>query len=219
MTAIREGLPPLPERMQGLPLDERGYPIPWFVATMEDGKRDFRVADGRKLQLSLFDRRCWVCGEKMGQFVTFVIGPMCAVNRTTAEPGCHRECAIFSAIACPFLTLPKAKRNTSGIPDDLPCSPGPPEHAIQRNPGVTCLWTCRDWVYRNYGTGSLYHLGAPTDVDWYTQKRAATRAEILASIDSGMPILAKCAEEEGPDALAALALAYDRMLRHLPEAA
>src|ERR1043165_6865260 len=139
---LREGLPPLPARMKKLPIDHRGYVVPWFVARPPAGELfDFRLADPDRAAQAMRFGNCWVCGEVVGRHKTFVIGPMCAVNRTTSEPPCHIECARFSAIACPFLTLPKAKRNDKGLPEGVRASLGPPEAAIPRNPGVSCLWT------------------------------------------------------------------------------
>jgi hypothetical protein len=42
---LRPELTELPLRMRGLPLDERGYPVPWFVAWI-DGKPEFRCRYG-----------------------------------------------------------------------------------------------------------------------------------------------------------------------------
>src|SRR5262245_2742625 len=103
-TILRPELPPVPERMRKLPL-HRGYPVPWFVEWIE-GVPDFRIMDGRKLVRAVKEKRCWVCGELMGSYLAFTIGPMCAVNRISAEPPSHRECASFSARGCPFLTRP-----------------------------------------------------------------------------------------------------------------
>jgi hypothetical protein len=41
-------LPPPPSRMKVLKLDERGFPVPWFVH-WEDGKPDFRIISPGKL--------------------------------------------------------------------------------------------------------------------------------------------------------------------------
>jgi hypothetical protein len=51
---------------------------------------------------------------------------------------------------------------------------------------------------------------------WYASGRTATREEVLASIDSGLPSLLELAEAEGPDAVAALDKAHKAALRHLP---
>lgn len=209
---IRPDLPPLPERMRHLKIDERGYPVPYFVATV-NGKPDFRVSDAERWQKCARFGHCWVCGEIVGQFKTFVIGPMCAVNRVTSEPSCHLDCAVFSATACPFLTLPKAKRRDANMPSEAREAPG---IVISRNPGVTCLWTTRSYKYLDAGNGYLFKLDDPTDIQWFAEKKAATREQCLSAIDSGMPQLRELAEMEGSAALEALDQAYARMLQLLP---
>jgi hypothetical protein len=159
--------------MKKLPIDARGYPVPWFVCWI-DGKPDFRVADSSKMVKARQLGCCWVCGEKLGKWKTFVIGPMCAVNRTTSEPPCHDECAVFSATACPFLTLPRAQRRDANLPHDIK---GPAGMMIERNPGVTCLWTTDRYQLFNAGNGLLYRLANPVRIEFYTERRHATRAE------------------------------------------
>src|SRR6267154_1896953 len=98
-----------PKRSAELPRDERGYPVPWFVEWI-DGKPDFRVMDSDKLVEAIKYKRCWVCGGPLGHYKVFTIGPMCMVNRTSAEPPSHRDCAEFSVRNCPFLTTPDMHR-------------------------------------------------------------------------------------------------------------
>jgi hypothetical protein len=82
MTAIRSSLPPMPLRMTALPIDERGYPVPYFVAWV-DGKPDHRIADASKMPGAINSGLCWLCGQKLGAFKYFVIGPMCSITRTS----------------------------------------------------------------------------------------------------------------------------------------
>jgi hypothetical protein len=196
----------LPKRIAALPVDpERGYPIPFFVASI-DGKPDFRIADAAKVKLCREDKLCWICGQKLGRFMTFVIGPMCAVNLISAEPPMHRECAEFSLRVCPFLLNPNQKRNPKKIEgqalDELPPMPG---IAIMRNPGVMLEWITTSYrlVLDHHGQ-LLFSLGEPTWAYWWTQGRTATRAEVLESIESGLPILRELAAEDGPKAERAL---------------
>src|ERR1041385_2432550 len=97
----RTDLPELPARLRKLPV-ERGYPVPWFVAFV-DGHYDFRVIGPGKIARAVQENRCWICGDTLGSYLCFPIGPMCAINRVTSEPPSHRECAEWSARACPFL--------------------------------------------------------------------------------------------------------------------
>src|SRR4051794_7295681 len=98
--------------------------------------------DAEKLALAHNQKRCWVCGEPLGAFKTFVIGPMCAINRTSAEPPSHRECAEFSARTCPFLTKPRMRRNEKALPEERTCL----GFMIERNPGVTLLWITKKYT-------------------------------------------------------------------------
>jgi hypothetical protein len=210
----RPSLPPLPLNIQRLPVDGRGYPVPWFVQWI-DGKPDFRIMDGQKLVRAVKESRCWICGEPLlGRYRTFVIGPMCAVNRISGEPPSHRACAQFSAQACPFLTLPKAVRREAGLPEERSVA----GVMIPRNPGVALLWITKRFQPIKAPGGILFDIGKPEIVEWWTEGRTATRAEVLASIESGLPILEQAAQEEGPEAVAEIARRYQDALTLLPKA-
>lgn len=83
------------------------------------------------------------------------------VNLNTAEPPCHYECAVYSARACPFLTIPRMRRNEKSMPEGHRVA----GIAIKRNPGVVVLWTARGYRREKVpdGMGLLFKLnGAPT---------------------------------------------------------
>jgi hypothetical protein len=193
MTALNAAmtrLQPLPPRIARLPVDERGYPIPFFA--QREPTVDFRIVRPAALSACLKERRCWVCGEPRGRNYAFVLGPMCAVTRTNSEPPCHRDCAVWSAVACPFLTRPNMRRNER----DMPEGAWTPGIAIRRNPGVVAVWVTRSFQpFRARGDvpgatpGLLFEVGDPTDILWFAEGRAATRAEVLASLQSGLPAL------------------------------
>ena len=214
MTAFRKGLPPIPRRMQGLPADDRGYPVPFFVAWI-DGKPDFRVVGQGRISECHNKKKCWLCGEPMGRFKAFVIGPMCAVNRVSSEPPSHLECAIFAAQACPFLTLPKAQRREATLPDG---AVPPAGIGIKRNPGVALIWVTE--TYKPFvpmqGGGVLFQIGEATTALWFAEGRPATRAEVLESINTGLPILEKMATDQSPAAVAALNLMTARAMKMVP---
>lgn len=189
--ALRPGLPPLPPRMAGLPIDHRGFPVPWFVAWV-DGEPDHRVVDPKKLQAAVGLGRCWICGGPLGSFKTFTLGPMCCVTRANSEPPSHIECARYAAQACPFLTRPHAKRREAGLPDDLRPAAGLP---LDRNPGVVGLWTTKRYTTsRVHGVGAnpgvLFRLGDPESLEFWAEGRSAKREEVIASVVSGLPTLA-----------------------------
>lgn len=206
----RPELPPVPHRMRSLPI-RRGYPVPFFVAKIEN-EYSFPTADSRKMLLALQRRLCWVCGQPLGAYLAFTIGPMCAVNRISSEPPSHLECAQFSAMACPFLVRPKMKR----AKDHPPGSEPPPGIYLDRNPGVTLVYVTKEFWVSLTDTGPLFRIGKPAKVYWYAEGRAATRDEVMASIESGLPVLKKVAEQQGVEAVKELGLAYQIAMKLVP---
>jgi hypothetical protein len=187
----------MPTRFLRLPISENGFPVPKFVA-WPDGKPDFRAVDAHWLARAMKEKLCWLCGEKLGQHMAFVIGPMCAINRINSEPPSHLECARFAVKACPFLTQPKRGRNRYDLPEDHVQAAGIP---LDRNPGVTLIWVTKSYRPFRAPSGVLFSLGDPTKLEWYCRGQTATRDEILQSINSGLPLLRKLAEQDGPDAI------------------
>lgn len=222
MNALRPDLPPLPERMQRLPVDRRGYPVPWFVAWLDEaghavprgkGTPDFRVITPGGIAQAVLQGLCWICGERMGTYLSFLIGPMCAVNRTNSEPPSHLECADFGARACPFLANPSHPRREKNMPPGWIPAAGMP---IERNPGVAVVWTTKSYRLLRAGNGVLFELGEPVHTRWYCESRPATRAEVLHSIDTGLPILEAAAREDGLAGLSHLRYMTANALRLLP---
>ncbi len=155
----------LPARMRDLPVDpERQLVVPWFVAWL-DGKPEFRAMDGVKWIRAIREHLCWVCGERLGVWQIFVMGPMCGITRTTPEPPCHQECARWSA-----RHLPEAM-------------------------GVTLLWTTRRFEILEDGAGKpLIHIGDAESVEWWAEGRQSTREEVDHAVDTGMPFVAEMAK-------------------------
>jgi len=221
MSALHASLTgiPMPDRIKRLPRDHRGFPVPWFVAWI-DGQADHRVIGPNRMKPAIERRLCWVCGDPLGRYFTSLIGCMCAVNRVISEPPSHRDCAEFSVRACPFLSRPQAHRREIGLPDER-TEPG--GFGLKRNPGVTCLWISREYPkpFRAYAgaPGVLFQLGDPVETVWYREGRLATRDEVLAAIEDGLPNLMGPAQEEGPRAVEALLEMKTAALQHLPIAA
>lgn len=204
---------PMPDRIKRLPISRNGFPVPWFVAWI-DAAPDFRVANQEKLVMAVKRNLCWICGQSLGVHKVFPIGPMCAINRTIAEPPSHFECADYSARACPFLTQPRMRRNEKDMPDN---KIDPAGIAIMRNPGAICLWVTKSYKPFRVGNGVLFELGEPERVVWYCEGRTATRAEVQHSIDTGLPTLMAKAEQEGQDAVDELNKCIARAQLLLPE--
>lgn len=196
--ALRAELPqPLPPRIARLPVDERGYPVPFFVQWL-DGKPDFRIIDSRRMKACKVGGLCWVCGQGLDDTFAFTIGPMCAINRTTQEPPSHLECAEYSVKACPFLTRPHMKRREDEFTEQF--EDNVPGMGLKRNPGVTCIWVTNHYEDFSDGKGGvLIHIGPAHSVSWWREGRTATRDEIMESIGSGIGFLRTACDDEAPE--------------------
>lgn len=192
----------LPPRIVNLKRNEAGWPIPWFVHVDPlTGKEDFRVIGEGKIARAYHEKICWICGVTLGKFKTFVIGPMCAVNRISSEPPSHLECAKFAAKVCPFLTNPKKEYRSGNLPEEHQEAVGIP---IKRNPGVTLLWTTNDFRPMKVERGVLFQLGHPLSIDWYALGDIANRVQVLEALNTGLPVLTALAMKEGPEAISEL---------------
>ncbi len=218
-TDTRPELGTLPPRIARLPVDHRGYPVPWFVGWVDgpDGPEtvpDHRCVDGRKWSRAVKEKLCWICGERLGGWLAFPIGPMCAITRTTSEPPSHRDCAEWSIRMCPFLSNPAAIRRDDHLPGDVEAPGGA---GLSRNPGVTCLWIARSFeIWRDPLGKPLITVGDPSAVTWWREGRPASRAECEASIESGLPALLVPAQRQGDFAVRALGRQYERARAFFP---
>ena len=189
-----ERFPLLPDRIGRLPLDRRGIPVPWFVS-WRDGTPYFPVIDREKLKTAWAEELCWVCGEKLGSYRGWVMGPMSVIEGATPEPPSHHECAAFSACHCPHLSTPAAKYNETADPM--------PGHAPQVNisrirSGVVAIWITKGRGAAPFaaGSGTLFKLNPPSRIEWYARGRPANRAEVQDAIALVSPVLRDAAEAE-----------------------
>lgn len=167
------------------------------------------------MRMAYRQRLCWVCGGVLGRHLAFVVGPMCIVNRTSGEPPSHRECATFSARACPFLTKPAVKRRENDIPDESVMH----EANLMRNPGVAAVYITATYEARRDPDGKfagVFKMGEPEEILYFCEGREATRAEIMHSIETGIPLLREVAAKEGPEAEKYLEEMYQDALRLVP---
>lgn len=205
--------PNAPPQIASLPTDRRGFPVPWFV-TFIDGEPEFRAVDPSKIFQAHGKHTCWVCGRRLGPRKAFVIGPMCAVNRVSAEPPSCLSCARFSVTACPFMSRPLAKRADLS---DLEGTSQPPGLMIARNPGVTLIWETATYRAEKQPEGGLlFRIGSPMRVSWWREGREASRAEVIESVRTGLPALRRVAEQDGPDAVTFLNTLIERAVRLFP---
>ena len=173
-----------PARIKALRRDKHGRPVPWFVAWLDaDGRivdpgtpgalPDFRIVRGGAPEVAFAKGLCWVCGVQITRPEprAFVIGPMCVVNRISAEPPSHYDCARYSAVTCPFLVHPNMTRRERHLP---PGASEPPGFMIKRNPGVTAIWVARRSTATMFRTteGYLFNVGTAQWVEWFAHGQA-----------------------------------------------
>lgn len=212
---------PMPPRMSRRPISRKGFPVPYFVTVKdENGDYDFRAIESGPIVNCIKRNLCWLCGDTLGQFRCFVIGPMCAFNRISAEPPSHRECAEYAVKACPFLSKPNARRNEAGLVEKYGAEVTESfvgGHGLKHNPGVTLLWITKHYKLVADGNGGiLWELGDPIELYFIKEGRKATRAEIDASISIGLPKVRATAESEGPEAVIEFEKSVKRGLSLLP---
>jgi len=111
----------IPDFLKHLPISEKGYPLPYFVARV-NGKPDFRLLDERKQLLCVAHKTCGICGKKLfkGAYY-FISGPKGYENKVSTDPAMHRQCAEYSLKTCPHLFYEKAERRQKGL-ENLPPS-------------------------------------------------------------------------------------------------
>jgi hypothetical protein len=215
MSFLHPNLPPLPPRMKRLPVDARGYPVPWFVH-WENGAPDFRVVERSKMYTAHREQLCWVCGEPLGKFLAFTVGPMCVINKTSGEPPSHRACAEFSARGCPFLTKPQVERREDNLPEGATVHP----QMIMRNPGVTAVWITLSYkVVQSDEDHVVFRMGDALEVEYYCEGRPAIRAEVVHAMAAGLPGLREIAEAQGAEGVRELDELYAEALHWLPKVA
>lgn len=170
----------MPERMAHLPVDRRGYPVPFFVRRVEGAEPDFRVMDEEAAGRALRARLCWVCGGRLGRHLAFVGGPRSEASGLYADLPSHLECARFAARACPFLANPGARMRNGGLPEGTGLLPG----QSGENPRVVAVVVTREF-HPNPAMGA-FRIGAKEAVEWYAEGRPAT-AEEVAAARAGLP--------------------------------
>lgn len=202
----------VPPRLDRRPRDRHGRIVPWFVAYLDNGEPDHRLAGPDRFRDAVRLNLCILCGEGLGSYKAFCIGPMCTINRVTAEPPAHKDCAEYAPKACPFLLNPNMRRR-----DKLPENTVPPDGIMcPRNPGISVVWTTRRWTKKpGY---QLFDLGEPTEVTWWREGRPATYGEALDSLLSGLDVLkTEAANDADPErAQASLQQQYERAVNYLP---
>lgn len=100
----------IPPQLAHLKLDERGYPIPYFVP-MISGKPNFRYQDPTKRNYCIYQKLCSICGANLRSDDNWIVtGPGGYKNQVTSDAPMHLVCAKFSMEVCPHIHFEKAER-------------------------------------------------------------------------------------------------------------
>jgi hypothetical protein len=92
-----------------------------------------------------------------------------------------------------------------------------PGVCIARNPRVMAMWITREYEVFDDGRGRpLIMMGRAHEVRWYTQGRAASRAEVIEAIEEGIGALEMAARTE-PGGIEALRQKRKQLDRWLPK--
>ena len=165
-----------------------GVVVPYYVK-WEGDKPMMDKVDPEKFKKCVGFRCCWWCGDKLGKYVTFVNAAISIVNRLSAFPPGHQDCATWAA-----------------------------EEFKPLDMDVRVVWTTDDVkVHKTKGGAILFVMGDPVNaVKFYKDGRAAEVAEIRAEIEQGLPRLFLSAAEMGQMTVERLMRDYDKGMELIP---
>lgn len=174
---------PIPARMSHLPLDRRGYPIPWIVMRDRHGVAHFTINDHAKVRQCAKFGLCGICGKALGTHVPknplkgayFVGGPACFYSTRGAflDPPMHRECAEYALRVCPYIANPSYGKSI-GVGaltgDATPAGIAVIEHdaspGLGSKPPLFILGLARRWTYMEHAPGQLLFKPTNPKRDW-----------------------------------------------------
>lgn len=133
----------IPKELSHLKIDERGYPIPYFVSEI-NGKPEFRFIRSERIEMIIERKVCHICGKNLPtDYVYFISGPMGLQNRISTDAAMHHVCAEFSLFACPHIYLQKSERRHT---DELAKSAVDHHRGIiPEKPSTLYLVRCDKW--------------------------------------------------------------------------
>ncbi len=95
----------IPLRMQRLPKDSRGYPVPYIILE-KNGKHYFQINDSNKVENAIKNRLCAICAMKMHPEKMWLVGgPQSAFHEygVYIDTPTHYECLNYAMQVCPYL--------------------------------------------------------------------------------------------------------------------
>jgi len=172
-TLLQKGMPAVPVRLRALPASS--------MATGETRSLDLAACH--------YYKRCFICGESLGQYKAFVLRPAAAVSRTCVVPPAHQDCAKFKAAN--LATQPEA--------------------------GVVMVWVTRDYELLPNDDVIQVRLGEAEQAFWYRGDGCATRDDVRSSFEEVLPTLYDRAHAAGERAVLELDTMVARATRLFPK--
>jgi hypothetical protein len=96
------GAPAIPARLADRPT-VGGLVVPWISIESGDGRYVLGSVHTSRRNACVTDYRCQIDGELLDWPAVVFARPVDIHNGYTAEPAMHRECAAYSAKACPMV--------------------------------------------------------------------------------------------------------------------
>lgn len=99
----------IPQELQHLPKDKRGFPIPFNVLIDSEGNPHFKINDTTKAVLCVDKRLCHICGQPLRKEFWFIGGQLSAFHPmgAFADGPVHKLCGEFALKVCPYLAHTK----------------------------------------------------------------------------------------------------------------
>jgi hypothetical protein len=150
----------------------KNFPVPFFVTYTKDYIPDFKVINEKNRERCATGRLCFVCGTKIGYWVTFIGGPNSCGHRLFTDGPMHTECSLGAMRICPFLlgttdyspdTSLRPERFSSDVKINSLTSVVPPE--------FTGIYLTRSFktvtLSRNPVEGWYFLADKPVSIRWF----------------------------------------------------
>lgn len=154
-----------PDNIRRLPWDGVHF-IPWFAIKQGD-ERGKPLWPHPMLSRAIAGGRCWMCGRKLGEQVTFLLSLRGALERCAYDPPSHWSCAIYAATEWVPVGLLGWFHEAS---DDQRMSwlvDGGDDRRGLCIARVVCLWQTAQWTQQ----ARDFDVSEPTRVQWFERGR------------------------------------------------
>jgi hypothetical protein len=198
---MRQNQIPVPQSLQHLKTDSRGYPIFATVTVMRDGTPDFRVVDQQKAYDFAMRKLCGLSGLKLDRKkgAVFVGGPLSAfASGKYADPPMLQSAAFYALRVCPYLSAPRwadreFKERGGGLAGGIIAHD---DRSVDQRPPVFVAVKARKWKVTGDGRTSTVTFQPEwpyLEVSFWTNGGQKSYEEAIA-IDPRLPDLAQIEE-------------------------